>query len=92
MSDDQDYYCLICGGDDRLAPLELAQVGGGRTDWAHDHCYATLHLESAIQSLQEALRRLNRVKFDTRGALKCLARTRPELRAAKNCLTGKARG
>jgi len=31
MSDDQYYYCLICGGDDRSAPLELAQVGGGRT-------------------------------------------------------------
>jgi hypothetical protein len=92
MSDDQYYYCLICGGDDRSAPLEIAQVGGGRTDWAHDHCYAKLHLESAIKSLQEALKRLHRVKFDTRGAVKCLAEARRELRAAEDSLTGKARG
>jgi hypothetical protein len=92
MSDDQYYYCLICGGDDRSAPLELAQVGGGRTDWAHDHCYATLHLESAIRSLHQALKRLHRVKFDSRGAVKCLAKARLELVAAEDSLTGKARG
>jgi hypothetical protein len=39
----------------------------------------------AIESLQEALKRLHRVKFDTRGAVKCLAGARRELRAAEDC-------
>jgi hypothetical protein len=92
MSDYEYYYCLVCGGDDHSAPLGIAAVGGGRTDWAHDHCYAKLHLEWAIEALQGALKRLHRVKFDTPGAVKRLARARAELRAAEDCLTGKARG
>jgi hypothetical protein len=88
---DNDYYCLICGDDDeRYDKLEVVQVGGGSVERTHGHCYAEIHIEFAMKSLERSMKRLHKPTFDARGAVKCLDAALDELRAAKDCLTGKA--
>ena len=44
----------------------------------------------AQESMEKAVELLNRVKFDAPGAVKCLSVAIGNLRAAKDCLTGKS--
>lgn len=86
-----DEYCLLCGGCDHPTdPLQWIQVGGGRVDWAHGHCHAKVDIGFAQESMEEAVELLNRAKFDAPGAVKCLSFAIGNLRAAKDCLTGKS--
>jgi hypothetical protein len=88
---DMDYYCAVCGGGNLSSdPLEVVQVGGGRRDWAHGHCYAMVTASFALKSVKRAIRLLQQTKFDARGAAKCIDDAMRELRGAKKDLTGKS--
>ena len=88
---DSDYYCLACGQDDeRRDKLEVIQVGGGWVARAHGHCQADIDIEFALKSLEKAREHLNKLKFDARKALKCLARANRDIVSAKDCLIGKS--